>query len=117
MNRLVYFEDFDDINQAISREKEVKRLTRRRKIESIDSSNPDWGDLSLEWEQPGAESGIPPRRSIFYTHLADSSARAVAIRLVCAGMTRGKSAHQERRALIMTVYSATAKDRFALRQW
>jgi hypothetical protein len=65
MNRLLYFEDFDDINQAISREREVKRLTRRRKIEPIDSSNPDWGDLSLGWEQPGAESGIPRAAAFF----------------------------------------------------
>jgi putative endonuclease len=48
VNRLVYFEDFGDINQAITGEKEVKRMTRRRKIELIDSLNPDWRDLSLE---------------------------------------------------------------------
>ena len=55
VNRL---EEFGDINQAITREKEVKRMTRRRKI----SLNPDWRDLSSEWEQPEAESGIPRAR-------------------------------------------------------
>lgn len=53
VNQLVYFEEFGDINQAITREKEVKRMTRRRKIELIDSVNPDWRDLSLAWEDPG----------------------------------------------------------------
>jgi len=62
VNRLVYFEEFGDINQAITREKEVKRMTRRRKIALIDSLNPDWRDLSLEWEQSEAESGIPHAR-------------------------------------------------------
>ncbi len=49
---LVYFEEFGGINQAITREKEIKRLTRRRKIELIESMNPDWRDLSLEWIDP-----------------------------------------------------------------
>lgn len=53
VNQLAYFEEFGDINQAITREKEVKRMTRRRKIELIDSVNPDWRDLSLAWEDPG----------------------------------------------------------------
>ncbi len=62
MNRLVYFEDLSGINQAINREKEIKHLTRRRKIKLIESMNPDWRDLSLEWEEPAPESGIPRAR-------------------------------------------------------
>jgi len=30
------------------REKEIKKMTRRRKIELIESANPEWGDLSEE---------------------------------------------------------------------
>ncbi len=48
VNRLVYFEEFSDINQAITREKEIKRMTRRRKIKLIESMNPEWRDLSQE---------------------------------------------------------------------
>ncbi len=59
MNRLVYFEEFGDVNQAITREKENNRLTRRRKIKLIESMNPDWRDLSLEWLDAAPESGIP----------------------------------------------------------
>jgi putative endonuclease len=48
VNRLVYFEEFGDINQAIAREKEIKSMTRRRKIKLIESTNLEWRDLSQE---------------------------------------------------------------------
>jgi putative endonuclease len=51
VNRLVYFEAFGDINEAITREKEIKRLTRKRKIRLIESLNPNWKDLSKEWDK------------------------------------------------------------------
>jgi len=44
INRLVYFEEFDDINQAISRG--IKQTARRTKITLIESINPQWRDLS-----------------------------------------------------------------------
>jgi putative endonuclease len=50
VNRLVYFEYFTDISQAISRETEIKHMTRRQKIEVIEAMNPEWRDVSLEWE-------------------------------------------------------------------
>ena len=46
INRLVYCERFGDIDQAIAREKEIKRLTRRQKVKLIESSNPHWYDLA-----------------------------------------------------------------------
>jgi putative endonuclease len=46
LNRLVYFEEFSDINPAITREKEIKSMTRRRKIRWIESMHPQWRDLS-----------------------------------------------------------------------
>jgi putative endonuclease len=48
VNRLVYFEEFDDIHQAIAREKEIKQMTRRAKIRLIELMNPDWRDLWSE---------------------------------------------------------------------
>ncbi len=48
VNRLVYFEEFSDINQAIAREKEIKSMTRRQKIKLIESINPEWRELSQE---------------------------------------------------------------------
>jgi len=46
ITRLVYFEEFVDILDAIAREKEIKGCVRTRKTRLIDSSNPTWEDLS-----------------------------------------------------------------------
>ena len=46
VTRLVYFEKFVDIRDAIAREKELKGWVRSRKTRLIDSSNPTWEDLS-----------------------------------------------------------------------
>lgn len=46
VNRLVYFEAADDSYAAIAREKQLKGWVRRRKIELIESMNPEWEDLS-----------------------------------------------------------------------
>ena len=43
--RLVYFEVHDAITAAIQREKNIKHWPRRRKINLIEESNPDWRDL------------------------------------------------------------------------
>ena len=42
---LVYYEVFDDIEEAIRREKAMKAWKRRWKTELISRSNPDWQDL------------------------------------------------------------------------
>jgi len=48
-DKLVYYEEFDDINQAIVREKQLKSGNRKRKEELISSINPEWNDLSDGW--------------------------------------------------------------------
>ena len=47
-NRLVYLEEFGDIDEAIGREKEIKKMTRKRKIRLIEAMNPEWKDFSEE---------------------------------------------------------------------
>ena len=42
---LVYFEIFDDMENAIAREKQIKGGSRRKKIDLIKSINPEWNDL------------------------------------------------------------------------
>jgi putative endonuclease len=42
---LVYYEEFDDINKAIIREKRLKKWKRQWKINLIEISNPTWRDL------------------------------------------------------------------------
>jgi putative endonuclease len=48
VDRLVYFEVFDYVDQAIAREKVLKRWKRAWKIELIEGSNPQWDDLYEE---------------------------------------------------------------------
>ena len=45
---LVYFEEHDDIDEAIRREKRIKRWRRGWKLELIESGNPQWRDLWVE---------------------------------------------------------------------
>jgi putative endonuclease len=48
--RLVYYEHTSSILAAIEREKQLKNWTRKWKKELIESLNPTWKDLSLEWD-------------------------------------------------------------------
>jgi len=48
-NKLVYFEEFDDVVEAINREKEIKGWLRQKKINLVDGTNPDWDDLAEDW--------------------------------------------------------------------
>ncbi len=48
INRLVYFERFQYINNAIAREKQLKHWTRAQKIVLIESTNPTWEELMPE---------------------------------------------------------------------
>jgi len=43
--RLVYYEVFEDIREAIIREKQIKAGRRAKKLDLIESSNPEWKDL------------------------------------------------------------------------
>ena len=49
VDRLVYYEHFNEARYAIAREKEIKGWTRAKKIALIESVNPNWDDLSREW--------------------------------------------------------------------
>jgi putative endonuclease len=51
INRLVYFEEYPDIRDAIAREKEIKGWVRARKIKLIEERNPAWDDLAESWFQ------------------------------------------------------------------
>ena len=46
LNRLVLVEEYDDIHDAIAREKAMKAWKRDWKIELVERANPDWADLS-----------------------------------------------------------------------
>jgi len=48
ITRLVYFEVFNNIEDAIRREKQIKGWVRKKKIALIESINPEWKDLFEE---------------------------------------------------------------------
>ena len=45
VNNLVYFEEFGEVDEAIQREKRLKKWNRAWKIELIEQENPGWTDL------------------------------------------------------------------------
>jgi len=49
IKKLVYFEEHSDIRIAIRREKTIKKWKRQWKINQIESINPNWKDLSEDW--------------------------------------------------------------------
>lgn len=51
-DRLVHFEQFPDVRDAIAREKQIKGWLRAKKMALIQSSNPRWVDLSADWYDP-----------------------------------------------------------------
>jgi len=59
---LVYFEIFDEIEQAIAREKQIKGWTRKKKNALVETMNPKWRDLAADWYAPG-NAGDPSLRS------------------------------------------------------
>jgi putative endonuclease len=49
--KLVYFEAFGDVREAIAREKQIKRWRREKKVWLIEGVNPEWKDLSEEFHK------------------------------------------------------------------
>jgi putative endonuclease len=69
VNRLVYYEVFHYVNNAIRREKQVKGWKRERKIALIESINPSWRDLSKDFQRiyepetkPGKSRDASPQK-------------------------------------------------------
>ena len=48
IDKLVYYESFDDVRNAISREKQIKGGSRQDKINLVNKINPIWSDLYNE---------------------------------------------------------------------
>lgn len=45
LNKLVYYEAFQEIGDAIGKEKQIKGGSRQKKLDLINSKNPEWKDL------------------------------------------------------------------------
>ncbi|MDO5969041.1 GIY-YIG nuclease family protein [Flavivirga aquimarina] len=50
LNKLMYFEQFQYVNDAIKREKQLKNWNRQWKIDLIEKTNQNWIDLSIDWK-------------------------------------------------------------------
>ena len=48
VHKLVYYEVFNDVEESILREKQIKAGSRNKKIKLINSTNPNWKDLYPE---------------------------------------------------------------------
>ena len=49
VNKLVYFEETNDVRAALQREKEIKGWLRSKKNQLVESKNKSWQDLSKGW--------------------------------------------------------------------
>ena len=49
INKLVYYEVLEKIEDAIFREKQIKKFNRQKKVALIESMNPTWEDLYEKW--------------------------------------------------------------------
>ena len=50
VNKLVYYEYTTSVESAILREKQLKAGSRKKKVELINKFNPNWLDLTKDWE-------------------------------------------------------------------
>lgn len=49
VTKLIYYEEFNTMEEAISREKQIKSGSRQKKLNLINSKNPEWKDLYEEF--------------------------------------------------------------------
>jgi putative endonuclease len=54
VNRLVWFQGFERVGNAIARETEIKAWRREKKVGLIRENNPTWEDLAADWGKPVA---------------------------------------------------------------
>lgn len=56
VDKLVYYEQFGEIELAIMKEKEIKKWRREKKDKLINSINPEWNDLSEAWHKDSSHT-------------------------------------------------------------
>ena len=55
IHRLIYFEETDQVDVAISREKQLKKWSRKKKLALVKTLNPTFDDLSKDWFAEGID--------------------------------------------------------------
>ena len=56
IHRLVYYEEYSRVSDAIAREKQIKGWLRSKKVALIEAHNPGWVDLSDGWYEEGVQA-------------------------------------------------------------
>jgi putative endonuclease len=59
VHRLVYYQTFQSVGEAIARETEIKQWRREKKVALIHEDNPTWEDLAARWSE-AAEMTVSP---------------------------------------------------------
>ncbi len=49
VTKLVYYEQTSDVRSAIAREKQLNAWSRKKKVDLIETNNPGWRDLAMDW--------------------------------------------------------------------
>jgi putative endonuclease len=62
MTCIVFYEEYSRAPRAKLREKEIKGWRREKKLKLILAENPDWADLSLEWQEDPGWKSMPEAR-------------------------------------------------------
>ena len=60
VDRLVYCESFQNVENAIARETEIKKWRREKKVALVERENPTWEDLAAGWGE-AVEMGVTPK--------------------------------------------------------
>ncbi len=60
IDMLAYYEVTSDIGEALTRERQIKAWRRSKRVALIESTNPQWRDLSDGWFSPAPPDSSPP---------------------------------------------------------
>lgn len=69
--KLIWFEEHAIVDEAIRREKQVKKWHREWKDELVAASNPAWNDLSKDWDWSGWFDPNDPPNGYWRQHLLE----------------------------------------------
>lgn len=64
VDRLVYYETFRHVGNAIARETELKKWRREKKVALIQAQNPTWEDVAADWGKPVVMKDQAPPASL-----------------------------------------------------
>ena len=70
VKRLVHYELFGDVHEAIAREKQLKKWNREWKLNLIERKNPQWIDLAAGWFGEIPPQAVIPAKAVTHSSVA-----------------------------------------------